>query len=263
MNKNHLALPAIALLVCTSVANADASVSTGIEYASGSYGGTDDIEDLYVPVSFRFYNSRFGAAVTIPYVSVTAPAGTVIGPDGEPLPGSGDTTTESGLGDISASLTLFDAFYSPDLDFALDLTGAVKFGTADLDKGLGTGEPDVTVYLDGYKWFDTFTLTGSVGYRWRGEPEGVVFDDVLLASLGGIWQTSDRTLLGLMFNYRQSAIVDADDIQEFTAFGSFQLSDHWYLDLYAFSGFTDSSPDWGGGLAIATDFAPRVAHDNR
>ena len=263
MSKQYLAASALVLLTFAGSAHAEVRLSSGVEYTSGSYGGAVDIKELYVPLTLRIDNGRFGASVTVPYLRVEAPADTIIGEDGQPLPGSGEIETEGGLGDVTASLTLFDAFYSPDLAFALDLTGAVNFGTADVDKGLGTGEPDVTVYLDGYKWFDRFTLISSIGYRWRGEPEDVDFDDVLLASLGGAWETGDRSMLGIIFDYRQSALAGADDIQELTAFGSIGLNDHWNLDLYAFTGFTDSSPDWGGGFSIATDFSPRRLRDAR
>lgn len=263
MNKQLLATPAIVLLALAGMADAEVRLSTGVEYTSGRYGGTEDIEELYVPLTLRMDSGRFGASLTVPYLSVRAPSDTILGPDGEPLPGSGEMTTETGLGDVTASLTLFDAFYSPDLAFAVDLTGAINFGTADVDKGLGTGEPDVSVYLDGYKWFDRFTLISSIGYRWRGEPEGVKFDNVLMAGLGGAWETGDRSMLGVVFDYRQSALAGLDDIQEVTAFGSIGLTDHWNLNLYAFTGFTDSSPDWGGGILISTDFSPRRLAANR
>jgi hypothetical protein len=250
MNINFPAASAIVLLASCLTANADVRMSTGVEYSSGKYGGTETIDEFYVPFTLNFSGDRVGASITVPYLNVRAPAGTINGPDGQPLPGSGEVTTESGLGDVTASITLFDMYYNPDLAFALDLTGAIKFGTADLDKGLGTGENDLSVYLDAYKWFDDFTLLGSLGYRWRGEPDGVEFDDVLLASLGGAWTTKNESLFGIIFDYRQSALADADDIQEVTAFGSIRVSDHWHLGLYAFTGFTDSSADWGGGLSI-------------
>lgn len=253
----------IALLICATAADADVSLSTGLEYSSGSYGGTEDIEDLYVPVTLRMSNARFGASLTVPYLSVRAPADTIIGPDGQPLPGSGEITTESGLGDITASVTLFDAFYSPGLGFALDVTGAVKFGTADVDKGLGTGENDVSLYLDGYKWFDRFTLIGSVGYRWRGEPADFDFDDVLLASVGAAWDAGSTSMLGVMFDFRQSALADADDVQEVTAFVSFELSERRYFEIHAFTGFTDSSADWGGGVSFTTSFKPLSVRSDR
>ena len=170
-------VPAILMLAFAGAAHGEVRLSTGVEYTSGSYGGTEDIEDLYVPVTLSMSGNRISASVTVPYLSVRAPLGTTLGPYGEPLPGSGEITTESGLGDVTASLTLFDAFYSPDLAFAIDLTGAVKFGTADVDKGLGTGEQDFTIRADLYKFFEQFTLLTSLGYKLRGDPAGIDLDD--------------------------------------------------------------------------------------
>lgn len=226
-------------------------LSTGFEYITGTYGGAEDIEESYVPLTFNMSTSRIGVSVSIPYLSVTGPAGTVT--DGQTVPGTGETTTESGLGDITANMTIYDVYYNENLDFALDITGSVKLGTADFDKGLGTGENDYSLYLDGYKWFEGFTLLGSIGYGWRGEPEGVDLNNVLKGSLGASWPAGTRSTLGFIFDYRESALEGHDDIQEVMAFGSIELSEYWYLQLYGFTGFTDSSADWGGGFTITTD----------
>ena len=153
-------------------------------------------------------------------------------------------------------------YYSANLDFAVDITGAVKFGTADFDKGLGTGENDYSLYLDWYKWFDRFTLLGSVGYLIRGERDVIDLNNVFVASLGGSWPAGETSSLGLVFDYRESALEGYDDIQELMAFGSFELSEHWYLQLYAYTGFTDSSTDWGGGFTITTDVRRPPGRDN-
>lgn len=235
-------------------------LSSGLEYSSGTYGGTEDIEELYVPLTFNMNTHRIGFSVSVPFLSVRAPTGTVT--DGQAVPGEGEITTESGLGDITANFTVYDVYYSANVDFALDITGAVKFGTADLGKGLGTGENDYSLYLDWYKWFDGFTLLGSVGYRFRGEPDGVALNNVVVVSLGGTWPAGDTSSMGLIFDFRESALEGYDDIQELMAFGSFQLSEHWYMQLYGFTGFTDSSTDWGGGFTLTTDVGRPPARDS-
>ena len=70
-------------------------------------------------------------------------------------------------------MTAYDVLNSERRGMALDLMGRVKFGTADADKGLGTGEQDFTVRADLYKYLEQFTLLGSVGYKFRGDPAGV------------------------------------------------------------------------------------------
>jgi hypothetical protein len=93
----------------TSVADDYDSVftfSTGVDFTSGTYGGDVDIEEFYVPLTATADYGRVAFRLTVPYLSVAAPEGTVIGPGGEPLPGSGELTTENGLGDIIGSVAL-------------------------------------------------------------------------------------------------------------------------------------------------------------
>ena len=81
---------------------------------------------------------------------------------------------------------------------------------------------------------------------------GAPLNAVFLATIGATIWAGDDALLGITFDYRESAIPDTDDIQELRGFASFSLSDNWVSECHAFTGFTDSSPDWGGGIAIAT-----------
>lgn len=216
------------------------SVSTGLHYSRGDYGTDAEIEDIYIPLGFMAEYERVAFSVRVPYLSVDTTS-------------EGVTTTESGLGDVSASLTAFNVVYNGDLGLALDITGAFKFGTADREQGLGTGEDDVTLYFDGYKFFDNATLFASAGYRWRGEPPEVILEDVLLATLGVTSVIGDGRLFGASVDYRESAIAEFDDITELQAFFVLPLGDAWDLEIYAFTGFTDSSPAWGAGFTLAAD----------
>ena len=229
------------------------SLSTGIDFASGSYGGDVDIEDTYVPLTMTADYGRVAFRLTVPYLSVKAPEGTIFDSGGEPLPGSGAVTTESGLGDIIASATLYDVINNQRLGLALDLTGKVKFATADEDKGLGTGEIDYSVQADFYKFLDDFTLLSSVGYKFRGDPTGLDLNDVFMASLGGTYKFTPNVNGGLFFDYRESSVSGSDSIQELSAFVSRRVSENWRLQVYGLTGFTDSSPDWGGGVRLTID----------
>jgi len=226
------------------------TLSTGIEFTSGTYGGDADIEDTYVPLTATVVNGPLTFRLSVPYLSVRAPEGTIFDPDGQPLPGTGAMTTESGLGDIIGSVTVYDVLRSSRMNIAMDLTGKVKFGTADEDKGLGTGKNDYTVQADVYKFMDDFTLLGSIGYRLRGDPEDIDLDNVLIASLGGIYRFTPDMSGGLFFDFRESAISGNDSIQELSAFVSRRISENWKLQFCALTGCTDSSPDWGGGIQV-------------
>jgi hypothetical protein len=206
---------------------------------------TDDIEELYVPFTFRAGFDRIGFRLTVPWLSVTGPEDTIItGPGAEPLPGSGATVTESGLGDVVGALTFYDL-------------------TADETRGLGTGENDYTLQLDAYRFFDKFSLQGTAGYRLRGDPPGVALNDVLLASVGAAYMASDNALVGMYFDYRESAISGTDDIQELSGFASFRLGSAWRMEVYAFTGLTDSSTDFGGGILFSTDLSKLRVSDRQ
>jgi len=122
------------------------TLSTGLEHASGSYDSDSNVEELYLPVTMNYTSGSFGFRMTVPYLSVRAPSGTIItNSQGQVVVvGEGPITTESGLGDITARFTLHDLFVSQSLNLAIDASAKVKFGTADETIGLGTGKTDYT-----------------------------------------------------------------------------------------------------------------------
>ncbi len=226
------------------------TLAAGAEYTTGTYGGDQAIEDFYVPLKATIDYRRLSFRLTVPYLSVRAPEGTVVtGPGGEPIPGTGEIVTNSGIGDVIASVTVLDVIRNRRLGFAMDLTGKVKFGTADVENGLGTGENDFTVQADFLKFADRFTWIGSIGHKFRGQPPGTVLDDAFLASAGGIYKATRDARLGMFFDYRESSI-GADPTQELSLFLSNRLSADWRLQLFAFKGLTDSGADWGAGLHV-------------
>ena len=226
------------------------SVKTGVQYTTGEYGGTQDISNIYVPVTGTLITGSWGLSATLPYLQVKAPGGTQIGPGGEPIPGTGDMATESGVGDVILRLTYFNLLRSADKRFALDVTGKLKLGTADETRGMGTGENDYSIQFDGYSFFDTFTLFGTIGYKVRGQPQDIVLEDVWFASIGGSVPIATRTRLGMAFDARPSAYKTNDDLRELSVYISRRSANDWRYSLYLSTGFSDSSPDMGAGFSV-------------
>lgn len=225
-------------------------LTTGAEYTSGNYSGTEPIDEWYVPLTAKFIVDRYVFRLTVPYIHVTAPVGTVL-VDGTILPGTGVRNTESGPGDIIAGISYRDALNSEaSSDLALDFTAKVKFGTADENKGLGTGENDYTLQAELYKYLDRFMTFGILGYKLRGDPPGVNLNDSWLALVGGNYRFSRSLSGGVDFYFQQASLSQADDQMELSAFVGYRLSHTQFLRGYLIQGFGDGSPDWGAGVLI-------------
>ena len=109
--KMNIARPGVGALavLCLAAASghvqaneADLRFSTGGEYSTGTYGGTEDIEELYVPFTMRLDYERAGFRFTVPWLRVSE---------------SGAASTESGVGDVIATATLYDVYVGEHGDF--------------------------------------------------------------------------------------------------------------------------------------------------
>ncbi|MGB5586281.1 MAG: hypothetical protein WBN78_00815 [Gammaproteobacteria bacterium] len=263
MNMREIAQPCLWLWLCVLLGGASAAsaeemnarLGIGTEYTTGDYGGTSSVDEIYVPMTGSWDNGLIGLRLSVPWATVRAPEGTLIdGPDGQPVVGDGPQRTESGLGDVIAAVTWIDAVDYAAAGISADLTGTVKFGTADEDKGLGTGENDYSLHADVYKFFGSTTLIISGGHTVRGDPDGYELENVWFASGGVAFRVNDDTRSGIFLDWRQSAVDGSDDPAELSGFLSKELGQSLDLAAYALLGLSDSSPDWGGGLNLNRRF---------
>jgi hypothetical protein len=229
-----------ALIGVPGLALADGSVrlSAGVEYTSGDYGGTEDIEDLYVPLTVAYGLPRIDLRLTVPYLEVET------GPD----------ATESGLGDVIGAVTVYDVLRSADGTLALDFTGRVKFGTADETVGLGSGETDYSVQADVYKALGRGGFSTGAGYKVRGDTTTLDLQNVWFGYVGGLYYFSPRTLGEVYFDYRQPSLIGNDAVREVMAAITRRTSSRWRIHVYVIRGLSDTSPDWGAGLSTRANF---------
>jgi hypothetical protein len=231
------------LVFTASAQESQLSVRAGFERISGDYGGVQNFDDLYAPLSVLYERARVGLRVTVPYLEVE-----FADPDGM------STFTESGLGDVVLGLTVYDVVRSRSGNLVVDVTGKLKLPTADEDKGLGTGETDYSLQADIYRFLGRGTMIASAGYKVRGDPQGAVFEDSLLVSLGGLYEFSTWTSGGLFLDYRQSSVPAFESIRELTALLSRRLDDRWRVQGYVVRGLSDTSLDWSLGFSARRDF---------
>lgn len=221
----------------------DLTMTTGLDYSSGDYGTSTTSETWYVPIAAKYETGPLTLKMTIPYLRIT---NAVVGPDGDPLEGAGCGGTETGLGDITASAgyTLLDGSKG---GFLLDAVGKVKMPTAE-SSCLGNNKTDYAVQIDVAKSFGAVTGFGTLGWKDMGDSD---FDDPVYASLGLAFKLAPATTVGAAYDWREKLTSSGDPISEMSLFVSQKLSESWKLQVYGVKGFTDNSPDWGGGVMVS------------
>ncbi len=148
----------------------------------------------------------------------------------------------------------YNIYNNRDAKLGADLTGKIKFGTADRDKGLGTGENDYFLQVDAYKTVDRVTGFGSVGRAYLGSSPFIQLNNVWYLNLGASYQLNERDSAGLSFDARQRASASSDPQRELTAFWVRKLDRATKVHAYALVGLANGSPDWGLGASLAYAF---------
>ena len=241
------------LVICNASVMADngaLKLTTGAEYITGDFGGSESVDQLYIPLTAVYSTNKYAFRLTIPFIYLTGPVGTVLS-DGTIITGTGSIITELGMGDVIAGATYRDVFNTESTsDVAFDFTAKVKFGTADEDEGLGSGENDYTLQAEVYNFRERSMLFGILGYKFRGDPPGDNFDNSLLALIGGNYNLTPELRTGLDFYYQQALFSGVDEQMELSAFLRYKISNTQYMRSYLVKGLSDASPDWGIGVYV-------------
>lgn len=274
-NPQHWMIVGGMLLIGAPVAHAATtdngrfSLSAGADYSSGKYG-TDTTTDIWsVPVAAAYQTDRWTFKLTVPYINISG-AGNVIpgvgkvnngNPRGRgrgnggamPAPETTANGSASGLGDITASAG-YELFGSADRTFGLDLTGKVKFGTADENKGLGTGKNDYGLSLDTYKVSGAWTAFGGVGWMKYGSSQYIQLKNGFNANIGADYKLNSSNNIGAYYYYRERIADTGASQSEIAAYWNHKFNDSLRVQAYALAGFADGSPDYGVGASLKYSF---------
>lgn len=224
------------------------TVSSGLDYSRGSYGFDTDTEVFLVPLNLSYETGAWLLRAGLPWLRIDGPASTVSGAAFGGVPGRPITSSESGMGDATLGATYR---FGPVIENVhLDLTGRVKFGTADVEKGLGTGKMDHYLQADLARSFGAVTPFATLGYRFMGQTPEYPLRDGAYLSGGFAYRYSLYTSLGLAYDWRQRLTREGDDAREVTGFFVHRFDDRWSVQTYALAGFTEASPDVGGGFML-------------
>lgn len=229
---------------------AETSISLGAEYTSGDYGTSTETKMWYFPATLRYETDRTMLALTVPYAVVEGTGNVVAGGSAHGLPRTTTTLTsrtESGLGDIELAASHVIA---QDATWRLGLGGFIKFGTADEQDNLSTGEDDVAVQLEAEKTWAENTLFGTAGYKILGDPPGIDYDDVFYGSVGISRRLDATRSAGVELYAQEAPLPGVDGKSELMLFLSGQPGTKTRLTGYLIAGFADGSPDWGMGVVL-------------
>lgn len=231
-------------------------MTTGLDYSTGKYGQSEATKIKYIPFIGKFEYDLWQVKVTVPWLQIEGPGGATGGDSKIIIADNVNKhTSESGLGDVVASIT-YTVFQLEEQKIILDVGGKVKFGTASVKKGLGTGENDYAVQLDAYKTLDKVTLFGTVGYKVLGDPKDLelYLHNVWYGTLGMAYKINNANNAGLLLDLRQSTCYLNTNIREYTVYYSHRFNPTYKLQSYITTGDTMSSVDLGAGLMLGVSW---------
>ncbi|MER0214845.1 MAG: hypothetical protein DU481_01340 [Nitrosomonas sp.] len=168
---------------------------------------------------------------------------------GIPLGGSPlSSTSRSGLGDLVTAFSYNLIDHAP-TGIAFDITARLKIPTASTSQNLGTGQVDYAIQGDLFKTISNFTLSATFGYRILGNPSNVTFHNVFYGGAGIGYRLSGTVTVGTSYNMGQSP-VRLQDSRDLTLYLSQRVNNNFRLNIYGLKGFSERSPDWGGGINL-------------
>lgn len=252
-----------------------ASVSFGAEIYSGKYGTDTTTRSVYLPLIATWSpNDRFDIGLEVPFIyqsndNVTTnlyqtsrqgtsvakggPGGAVTTQQQQGSGGAGSSSSVSGLGDIILRLggiALFEGKNLPQIRPSL----FIKLPTANSNDGLGTGKFDVGAGVDLTKWFNGVHLLGEGKYIWQGRADGFALNNYFSYSGGIGYQLTEKFEPMVIIKGATAPSDYSSELLEVQLRAIWALSGSTALDFFGSRGIADSSPDYGGGIAVIYSF---------
>ena len=233
-------------------------LSTSVNYLTGDYGTKDDVETVYVPVTFGVRLDRLDLGLTVPYLRQTSQDVVLTG-GGVAKKKQGQTAatgsrTEDGIGDIllrASFVVLKEDTLLPEIEPYLK----IKFPTADEDRGLGTGEFDETIGVNLSKSFtDRLSAYLTLAYTFIGSPPGEDFDNSFGWSIGAAYAVAPSFSIFAFLDGSTAIAPGQDDPLELRVGAEFRITKALKLTGAVVKGLSDGSPDWGLSAGVALRF---------
>jgi len=242
-----------------------AAVGVGFEVSHGDYGAGADATLVTLPLSvFLYPTDKWDITLEAPllYLSSNSDSGVVVTQTGGVGRGraaksasmaSTTTVQESGIGDVSmtAGWTLFqDGERSPKVRPILYW----KVPTGDPDRGLGTGTMEAGPGLSVSKWLGSVQLFGEGAYIFQNSDSNYAGQNYVSYLGGAGIQATERLFVSALAKGSSARSEGAEAQAEGRISLNFMHSRRISWNFYGSAGFTDASPDHGGGMMMIYRF---------
>lgn len=253
------------------------AVGIGFEASTGTFG--TDSTSSYASVPFIvdwFPTERLDLELTLPLVyqrtkntGLAATGGTVkstvrriMGGGLYSYTGGSAALTTGGVADESVSglgdITLTGGYalvQDSDATPYIRPTFYVKFPTADDAKGLGTGKFDVGPGLAVSKWLGNWQPFAEGRYIFQGASYDETGALNFLTADAGVGYSWGESLFTSVCGRSGSRLFDGMEAPlEARLKVVWRFGERTYTEAYALKGFSDGSPDYGGGVSVFKEF---------
>ncbi|MFZ4440626.1 MAG: transporter [Syntrophales bacterium] len=244
-----------------------AAVGVGFEVSRGDYGTGADATLVTMPLSIFLYPAeKLDVTLEIPflYLSSKSGSGVIVTHSGgagrgrsasTSMTATTTTTTvqESGIGDINMTTgwTLL-----PDREGTPKVrpTFYLKAPSGDLNRGLGTGTVEVGPGLSVSKWLGNVQLFGEGAYIFQSSKSDYSGRNYVSYLGGAGIQATERLYVSALAKGSSARSEGAEAQAEGRLRMSFMQSRLVSWEIYGSAGFTNASPDFGGGMMMIYQF---------
>lgn len=264
--------------------------ATGLNYTSGDYNETQDTTVYAVPFTAGYSTERWSFSASVPYISLEGSGNIIPGAFSGFGPGSGGigaggstggggvsvgggggisigggilnpilapppppppgpppapvTIEEEGFGDLtlSASFTPFVSESGGQFSIGAD----VRLPTGDETRSLGAGETIAAISASyALPIGDQSAIYGAVGYQHA-------FDSEIGGAAVGFGAETEFTsfLLGASVDWSDASIDGVPSQSKATVYAGFDVTEQVRIALYALTGLTETSPNFGAGINL-------------
>lgn len=227
------------------------SMSLGANYDSGDYGDSIDTNVWSTPIGLKYRIGLWSFGISTSFLRVNGPNS--VDADGNFIGGGGAKTTEQGIGDTFLSTT-YNLLDNRNYAVGLDVKGSLKIPTANEKKFLGSGKTDFGLSAEAYKTFNSWTPYLNVGYKWKGSPDNIDYNNIWTAGLGFDYAVNRDLILGASYDWQQKVTKFSDNAKEGSVYANYYVNDNNKVNVYLLSGFSDASPNWGTGVTLVHYF---------